>query len=61
MGNFEKRISALEAHGGNREPVNIEIVAGPTIGRREADQLMVSAPPLGAVITRIELVGVRPG
>jgi hypothetical protein len=60
MGNFEKRLNALEASGGNREPVHIEMVVGPTIGRQEADNLMVPAPSCGAVVTRIELVGVLP-
>lgn len=59
MGSIDKRLSALEAVGSNRVPVQIELIAGPTIGRIEAD-VQTSEVPDGATVTRIELVGVVP-
>lgn len=60
MNAIERRLAALEAQGSNRDPVQIELVVGPVMGRREADARLMPPLEFGAVITRIEMIGVLP-
>jgi len=62
MNAIERRIAALEVHDRNlnRRPVQIDLVAGAIMGRREADARPMPPLQFGAVITRIKMIGVLP-
>ena len=61
MGNFGKRVEALEGCGWGRDPVAVELVVGPVMGRTDADDYVRSRPyVLGTAVSRIELIGVLP-
>ena len=56
MGNFSKRIEALEGRGWAQEPQNIEMVAVEPVTLEESRARPALSYQPGQVITRIELV-----
>ncbi len=63
MSSIDRRLTALEEKSAPPSFLPIELVAGPTMTKSEADALAKSRPPFDPrrdVITRIELIGVLP-
>lgn len=60
MGNFSKRIEALEGRGWASEPQKVEIVAGEPMTLEESRAVPAPTYHPGQAITRIELVPILP-